>query len=308
MNTRRMIVIGTRESRLALVQAEWVRAKLMDSFPGIQFNLKAVKTKGDRAKTVPLEKLGGQGVFVKELEDALLAGRIDLAVHSLKDMLTTLPDGLVLAAVPERADPRDVLISRWGGMAHLPSGGVVGTGSLRRALQVTAKRDDLHIEGLRGNINTRLSKVDSGKYDGIIMAAAALHRLGLERRVTEYLPAEDFVPAVGQGALGIEVRQGDRAIEEVAARLNHEPTWQAVTAERTFLRSLGGGCRAPIAALGTADGGVLRIEGMVADPADGRIIRAAKTGKAGAAERVGRDLADEMMSRGAKEVIERAHW
>lgn len=271
--------------------------------PGLEFEIVPIATTGDRDHWTSLEKLGGAGVFVKELEEALVAGRIDLAVHSLKDMLTAVPEGLQLAAVPERADPRDALVSRYGSFGALPEGATIGTGSQRRAVQLRALRADLTVRGLRGNIDTRLRKLEAGQYDGIIMAAAALIRLGWQGRIAEYLSPEAFVPAVGQGALGIEIRSDDQRIGGLVAPLNHRPTWDAVTAERAFLRAMGGGCRAPIAAVGTVEDGALRLFGMVADPAGSRILRAEVSGEASLAEELGLALARKMIRLGAEALI-----
>ncbi|MBM3131505.1 MAG: hydroxymethylbilane synthase [Chloroflexi bacterium] len=303
MKCEKKVLVGSRGSKLALLQSRLVMDRLRALHPDFEYELVKVTTAGDRDRESPLEKLGGEGVFVKELEEALLAGRIDLAVHSLKDMLTTIPEGLKLAAVPERVDPRDVLVSQYGSLAALPKGAKVGTGSQRRAVQVLAMRPDIEIRGLRGNIDTRLKKALGGEYDGIIMAAAALIRLGLEDRIAEYLPAEEFVPAVGQGALGIETRADDSRIAALAAPLDHEPTHQAVTAERAFLKAMGGGCRAPIAALGTAKDGTLRLFGLVANPDGTRILRAEVESDASSGEQLGHALARKMIEMGAASLV-----
>lgn len=303
MSSSAKIRIGSRGSKLALLQSRWVMDRLKALHAGLEFEIVKIATTGDRKSGIPLDELGGVGVFVKELEEALLEGRIDLAVHSLKDMLTAIPDGLELAAVPERADPRDALVSSHRSLAALPKGAVLGTGSQRRAVQLRAIRPDLMIRGLRGNIDTRLRKLGGGQYDGIIMAAAALIRLGWQDQIAEYLPLEAFVPAVGQGALGIEIRSGDRFMADLMAPLNHEPTHRAVTAERAFLRAMGGGCRAPIAALGTVENGILRLDGMVAGPDGGRILRAEVSGDASSAEGLGRALARKMIEMGAASLL-----
>jgi hydroxymethylbilane synthase len=245
----RKIAIGTRGSKLAVIQAEELLAKLREVFPELEADLVKIKTRGDRYSTTALEEFAGQGIFVKELEKALLDRRIDLAVHSLKDLPTEIPDGLMLAAVPVRLDPRDVLVSTCGRLCELTPGSKIGTGSPRRAVQLLALRPDLRVCGIRGNIDTRLRKVSAGEFDGVIVAAAAMIRLGWEERITEYLPVDYFTPAVGQGALGIEIRSEDKEIRTLVSKINDETAWQAVTAERTFLQALGGGCRAPIAAL-----------------------------------------------------------
>ena len=299
----RKITIGTRGSRLAVIQAQWVLTKLREATPGLEANLVKITTRGDRDSGTALDKFAGQGVFVKELEKALIDGEIDLAVHSLKDMPTEIPRGLFLAATTARLDPRDVLISRAGKSAELAPGSMIGTGSHRRAVQLRAFRPDLETCGVRGNIDTRLRKVSEGEVDGIIVAAAALIRLGWQDKITEYLPTEHFTPAAGQGALGIEIRSGDKATALLASVINHEPTWQSVTAERTFLRALGGGCRAPIAALGIVSGDALKLSGMVASVDGSRILRATEEGNAQAPEQVGRQLAQKMAEMGALDCI-----
>jgi hydroxymethylbilane synthase len=300
MNLKGHVKIGSRGSKLALVQSRSVVANLSRIYPHLKFELTEVSTTGDRSWEIPLDKLGSEGVFVKDLEEALLKGRIDLAVHSLKDMPTFIPEGLRLAAVTERGDPRDVLVSRSGKLSELPKGSKIGTGSPRRAVQLLAQRPDLQIYGLRGNIETRLRKVSPlTELDGIITAAAALIRLGMEDRVTEHLPPETFVPAVGQGALGIEIRSSDTVIAEIVAPLNDELAWQEVTAERVFLKSLGGGCRAPIAAFGRANGGILHLRGMVSDSRGTRLLHAEVEGNASASEQIGNELARKMVDMGA---------
>jgi hydroxymethylbilane synthase len=302
----RKITIGTRGSKLAVIQAEWVLTKLREADPGLEASLVKITTRGDRDSGTALDKFAGQGVFVKELEKALLDGEIDLAVHSLKDLPTEIPYGLFLAAATTRLDPRDVLISRAGKLAGLAPGSKIGTGSLRRSVQLLALRPDLEICGIRGNIDTRLRKVSEGEVDGIIVAAAALIRLGWQDKTTEYLPIEHFTPAVGQGALGIETRSEDKETASLASAINHEPTWQSVTAERTFLRALGGGCRAPIAALGIVSGGVLKLSGMVASVDGVHILRATEEGNAQAPEQVGKQLAQKMVAMGALDYIAEA--
>ncbi|MEK7353251.1 MAG: hydroxymethylbilane synthase, partial [Chloroflexota bacterium] len=244
------IIVGTRGSKLAMVQTELVAARLRAANPGIEVSISRIVTKGDTNHNAPLELVAGEGIFVKELEEALLEGQIDLAVHSLKDMPTQLPKGLCLSAVMERVNPGDVLVTKGQKLAELPSGASIGTGSLRRAAQLTAYRPDLKVVSIRGNVDTRLGKVTSGELDGVILAAAGLNRLGWEDRITEYLPIEHFLPAVGQGVLAIEGRSDEKGCSKIAAPLNHLPTWQSITAERAFLRTLAGGCQAPIAALG----------------------------------------------------------
>ena len=278
--------------------------QLKRSYPDLEFAIEKIKTSGDRARKASLDRIGGQGVFVKELEEALLAGDIDLAVHSLKDMPTELSPKFKLAAVGMRADPRDVLISKSGAcLAELSKGASLGTGSPRRSIQLKALRPDIQIRPLRGNIDTRVRKVHSGELDGAILAAAALLRLGWEEKIAEYLPIEDCLPAAGQGALAVEVRAEDAEMSELAAACNHGPTQQSVAAERAFLQGVGGGCRAPIAALGVVAEGSLRLEGMVASADGGKMLRASQEGSPAAAEQVGRTLAHKLLEMGARELM-----
>ncbi len=303
---RKRIIVGTRGSKLALIQAESVAARIREVAPQFEVIISKITTRADRNRRVSLENLesmAGIGVFVKELEEALLGGEIDLAVHSLKDMPTEITQGLCLAAVTERVDPRDVLISRGQKLAELASGSRIGTGSLRRAVQVSACRPDLEVCSIRGNVDTRLRKVAEGEFDGIILAAAAMQRLGWEGKISEYLPPEHFLPAVGQGAIAVEARLNDKELAELLAQINHVPTWQSVTAERAFLEALGGGCRAPIAALGTAKNGKLVLEGMVADVKSRKIIRASMADSDLSPEELGVRLAQKLLAEGAEEFI-----
>lgn len=261
---KRQILVGSRKSPLAVIQAESVIAELKKVSPETEFKLEKIVTEGELRGHVPLRSFSGSGVFVKKLEEALLEDRIDLAVHSLKDLPTELSPGLTLAAVTQRADPRDVLVGQGKKLAELAPGSTIGTGSPRRAVQLLAYRPDLRVKEIRGNIQTRMRRVFDGEFDGVIAAAPALLRSGLEERITQYLPLEHFLPQVGQGALGIEIRVEDEEIIELVQRINHEPTWKSVSAERAFLRTLGGGCRAPIAALARMNGEVIKIEGMKA--------------------------------------------
>jgi hydroxymethylbilane synthase len=299
---RRKLVVGSRGSQLALLQTESVVARLREVNPDIEISISKIVTSGDRNRRV-----GGMGtaIFVKELEEALLDGRIDIAVHSLKDVPTEVPAGLLLLAATERLDPRDALVAK-SKLGELASGAKIGTGSLRRTAQLRSYRPDLQVHPIRGNIDTRLRKVSSGEFDGVIVAAAAMLRLGWQDRITEYLPLGDFLPAVGQGALAIEGRLGDQEIAELVLPLNHLPTWQCITAERAFLHTLGGGCRAPVAALGTVSGDRLRLEGMVASISDGKGLHALEEGDAVSAEDIGVRLAQKMLAMGAAEIIAEA--
>jgi hydroxymethylbilane synthase len=299
----RRIIVGSRGSKLALIQVESVVARIREANPGIEVGISRVVTGGDRNRHLQLGQVAGIGIFVKELEAALLNSRIDLAVHSLKDVPTQIPSGLCLAAVTARLDPRDVLVSRGKRLEELASGARIGSGSLRRAVQLGACRPDLEVCSVRGNVETRLRKVTDGELDGVILAAAALQRLGWEDRVSDYLPTEYFLPAVGQGALVIEMRSNDTEAAKIVAPLNHLPTWQSITAERAFLRALGGGCRAPIAALGTVNGVTLKLEGMISDISGSRILRSSDEGSAQAAAEIGDRLARKLLDMGANEFL-----
>jgi hydroxymethylbilane synthase len=294
-----MLTIASRGSQLALWQARWVSAQL--SARGHECRIEIIKTTGDKITDVPLAKVGTKGLFTKEIEEALLDGRADLAVHSLKDLPTELPEGLVLAAVPEREDPRDAVVGRR--LADLPHGAKVGTSSLRRAAQLRKLRPDLVVESVRGNLDTRLRKLDEGQYDAILLAAAGLKRLGWENRIAEILPADVMCSAVGQGALAIETRAAG-AGRDSCASLDHAATHAAVSAERGVLGALGGGCQVPIGAHATVDGGTLRILGIVASPDGAELIRAESEGPAAHAESIGRALGAALLERGARRILE----
>ena len=304
---RKDIVIGSRSSRLAVLQAKEIIGQLRNAMPELELSLVKIKTQGDKDRKSPIIQIGGRGVFVKELEDALLGGEIDIAVHSLKDMPSQLAPGLQLAAVPVRSDPRDALVSGSGRtLAQLPPGARIGTGSQRRALELQAFRPDLKTCPLRGNVDTRVNKVRSGELDGIIVAAAALERIGWRDKATEYLPIEIFLPAACQGALGVEVRAGDGAAATVAL-VNDEASWQTTAAERAFLRTLGGGCRSAIAAMARVENDdTLHIEGMVAGTLSRKIIRAKLSGLPQMPEQLGERLAQKMLDMGAGKLIEEA--
>ena len=300
--------IGTRKSALALWQANWVRSELLKHFPSLSIQLVTITTKGDKILDVPLADVGGKGLFVKEIEEALLEGRIDLAVHSMKDMPADLPQGLCIGPIPARENPADVLIARKDTpLARLALSARIGTSSLRRAAQLRCARPDIEIVALRGNVDTRLRKLDdpTEKLDAIVLAAAGIRRLGLAHRVTEQLDEAVMLPAAGQGALCIEIRQDDRAIAEKLDVLNHPPTRLAVLGERSFLHRLEGSCQVPIAAHGTITGDRLNLEGLVAD-IDGRtVFRDRHSGPAHTAEVVGRELAERLLVRGADKVLEK---
>jgi hydroxymethylbilane synthase len=301
MNNR--IVIGSRGSKLALIQAETVARELKQAHPGLKIEILKIITEGDRNRDISIDQADSTGIFVKALEEALLTRSIDIAVHSLKDLPTLLPPGLCLAGVTQRLDPRDALVA-CAPLADLNPGSRIGTGSLRRTAQLRHLRPDLQVCSIRGNVDSRLRRVDSGQLEGVIVAAAALLRLGWDDRITGYLPLESFLPAVGQGALAIEAREGDRQISELIEPINHRPTWQAVTAERAFLHTVEGGCRAPVAALAIVNEGILEITAMVADREGGIIIKDFCRGKAEFPQQCGVDLAGSMLKAGAASLIQ----
>jgi len=304
MTEQRRLRIGTRGSSLALWQAEWVKSQLLGGQQELIVELVVIKTTGDKILDVPLAMVGGKGLFVKEIEEALLDGRADLAVHSVKDMPAELPEGLHLAAMPPREDPRDALISKNGaGLDRLPHGARVGTSSLRRAAQLLHLRPDLRIETLRGNVDTRLRKLESEGLDAIVLAAAGLKRMELSQVISEYLEPERILPAVGQGALGIETRIADLSTNEIVASLIHQQTVTTVRAERAFLKRLEGGCQVPIGAYATMEGGTLILTGMVADLKGVRLIRQEMRGDARQPELVGESLAEVVLQSGGREIL-----
>ena len=300
------IRIGTRGSPLALIQAGWAAELLQGACPGLKergaIEMVAIRTSGDKVLDRPLADIGGKGLFSKEIDEALLAGRIDLAVHSVKDMETRLAAGTHLAAVLEREDPRDAFISRKAtSLAALPKGGTVGSSSLRRQAQLLNRRPDLKIVAIRGNVETRLRKLDDGAVDAVLLALAGLRRLDLADRVTEILAAETMLPAVGQGAIGVACRADDDKTRALLAALDHPPTAICVAAERAMLAALDGSCRTPIGGLAELNGkGGLTLRGMVAKPDGSGLLETARTGKATdtkAAEAIGRDVGDELKRR-----------
>ncbi len=299
------IRIGTRKSPLALWQAEYVRTHLLRQFPHIQVELVKMTTQGDIILDTPLAKVGGKGLFVKELEQALLEGRVDLAVHSIKDVPVTLPAGLHMPVICERADPRDAFVSTaYAGLAQLPAGARVGTSSLRRQCQLRAAYPEVHIVDLRGNVNTRLAKLDTGEYDAIILAAAGLTRLGLSARIRAIIEPDASLPAVGQGAVGIECRIDDADINQLIAPLHHAPSAMCVRAERALNLHLEGGCQVPIGGFAVLQGDALHLRGLVGDPDGSRILRADIRGPAHAGEQLGRTLADDLLARGARQILD----
>ncbi len=295
-----MIVIGSRGSQLALWQSRWVESRLTEL--GQTCRIEIIKTTGDKITDVPLAKVGTKGLFTKEIEDALLASAVDVAVHSLKDMPTELPQGLTLQAVPEREDVRDAMIGRK--LDDLPAGARVGTSSLRRSAQLRAVRPDLVIETIRGNLDTRLRKLDEGQFDAIVLAAAGLRRLGWAHRITELLPEEIVCPAVGQGALAIETRDDDGTGARFARQLNHDETRTSIEAERALLATLGGGCQVPIGAYAKIGGGRIFLRGVIAAPDGGRVIKGSREGAVSDAARIGADLAQELLGKGGRAILE----
>lgn len=296
--------IGTRGSKLALWQANWTKNALEALHPSLKVELVIIKTKGDKITDVPLAQVGGNALFVKELEQALEDRRIDIAVHSMKDMPSTIPEGLRIGAVPERESPRDVIISKNGHeFEQLPPGARIGTSSLRRQAQLLHVRPDLTMVSLRGNLDTRIRKLETEDLDAIIVAAAGVNRLGFKNRITQYLDAPLLLPAVGQGALCIEIRENDPEAARLSAPLDHPVTHTAVRAERAFLRKLGGSCQVPMAAYGTIDEDTLTIQGLVASLDGTSIIRDTVTGPADNPEHLGDLLADRLTDQGANSIL-----
>jgi hydroxymethylbilane synthase len=304
--SKHALTIGTRGSTLALWQAGHIKERLQTGNPNLRLQLRKVKTRGDLVRDRALSQVGGRGLFVKEIENALLDREIDLAVHSLKDMPTELPGELSLGAILERADARDALVFRGGQqeLSELPNGARVGTSSLRRRAQLLSERADLEILDLRGNVDTRLRKLYAGEYDAVVLAAAGLQRLGHAEAIGQSLPVEVMLPAVGQGALCVEVRAEDEDVRRLLAPLDHPPTRQAARAERAFLHRLEGGCQVPIAAYGQVDGNQLRLRGLVASPDGSRLVKDEFRGPANEAVRLGTELAEQLLDSGAREILE----
>lgn len=297
--------IGTRGSALALAQTRWVEDQLHLLHPDLAIELVPIKTTGDKLKDIPLAQVGGKGLFIKEIEEALLAGAVDLAVHSLKDMPAEIPPGCTLGAVPSREDCRDAFISRhYISLGEIPPGGRVGTGSLRRKVQILHRRPDLEVVGLRGNVDTRLRKLETEGLDAIILAAAGLNRLGLGHIPQGHLAVTEMLPAIGQGALGLEVRQDDQDMLRLLEPLNHYPTQVAVTAERAFLARLEGGCLIPVAALGRLEGDSLTVEALISDLEGRRLLQDRLAGPPEQAQALGRRLAETLLERGGGEILQ----
>ena len=299
------IIIGTRGSKLALWQADYVEQRLREEYPGLQVTQKRISTKGDRILDVPLAKIGGKGLFTKELEEEMLSGSIDLAVHSLKDMPAKVPDGLMIAAVTKRLDPGDALVSnRFSSFSELPQGARVGTSSLRRRAQLLCARPDLTMIDLRGNVNTRLRKLDEGEYDAIVLAVAGLKRLGFADRIREVLPQTMVLPAVGQGALAIETRAADKETRDMLAFLRDDETICCAEAERSFLARVEGGCQVPVGVYATAEDDDLKIEAVIASLDGRRSYRGTVNGAKADAAKLGKGLAEKLLNEGGAKILQ----
>ncbi|WP_018150620.1 hydroxymethylbilane synthase [Leeia oryzae] len=309
MSTPKRLVIATRESPLALWQAEHVRDLLKAAYPSLEVTLLGMTTQGDRILDVTLSKIGGKGLFVKELEAAMMAGRADIAVHSMKDVPMHLPEGFTLAAILEREDPRDAFVSnQYNSLDELPAGSVVGTSSLRRESQLRAKYPHLNIQPLRGNLGTRLRKLDEGQYAAIILAVAGLKRLNLPERIKGILSPEQSLPAVGQGAVGIECRDDQPELIELIASLGHRETTIRVTAERAMSRTLGGSCQVPLGGFAELEGNALRMRGFVAEPDGSRILTAEQfvtlsDDAVAEANQLGGSVAEALVKQGADKIM-----
>ena len=301
---KNQIVIGTRGSKLALWQADYIEQRLREQYPELSVTQKRVTTKGDRILDVPLAKIGGKGLFTKELEEEMLSGGIDLAVHSLKDMPAKVPDGLVIAAVTKRLDPGDALVSnRFSSFEELPQGAKVGTSSLRRRAQLLCARPDLTMLDPRGNVNTRLRKLDEGEYDAIVLAVAGLKRLGFADRIRQVLPRDMVLPAVGQGALAIETRADDKETRDMLAFLRDDDTICCTEAERSFLARVEGGCQVPVGVYATAEGDGLNVEAVIASLDGQRFYRGNVKGTRRDAAKLGENLAEKLLGEGGAEIL-----
>ncbi|MBI3590753.1 MAG: hydroxymethylbilane synthase [Candidatus Melainabacteria bacterium] len=300
------ITIGTRSSKLALWQTNYIKEELKKFYPNLEISLKEIKTKGDHITDIALSKIGGKGLFTKEIEDALLNGEIDLAVHSLKDLPTRLPDGLKIGAVLKREEPNDILISRNKNVfKKLPPNSKIGTSSLRRTSQLKALRQDLEYLDLRGNLDTRIRKLEDGEYDAIVLAYAGVKRLGFEEKITEHFSPFDILPAVGQGALAIEIRENNLEIEKIISKLNHRETHLISICERTFLETLQGGCQVPIGAYSEIKENKITLQGIIASLDGKRIVKDKATGdlEVNSCRNIGINLGKTLLQMGGKEIL-----
>lgn len=302
---RKIVVIGSRGSLLAMTQSKWVRDKLKFLRPDLEFEIKKISTSGDKITDVPLAKIGGKGLFTKEIENELLSGDIDIAVHSMKDLPTALPEGLKIGAVPLREDARDALVSRDNmQLSDLPAGAVVGTCSLRRKSQLLAYRRDLRVADLRGNLDTRLRKIEEGEYDALVLACAGIRRLGRKEVISQALDLEIIIPAVGQGALCIEVRKSDPFIDDLLRPLNDRDTKRAIVAERALMAKLEGGCQVPVGGHARMEKGLLALHAVVGSLEGEKIINTYDTGDPDKPDELGRRLADQLINMGAREILD----
>lgn len=301
-----MLIIGSRGSQLALAQSRWVKQQIAGRYPETLVEIKVIKTSADRDQKTSIRSGSATGVFVKEIEDALMAGEIDLAVHSMKDVPTRIPDRLQIQAVPAREDPRDALLTLLPvkSLKDLPHKAVVGTGSIRRQAQLLAVRPDLQVRDIRGNVDTRLAKLQAGDYDAVLLACAGLNRLGLEQRISLHLDIALMLPAPGQGALALEIRKGDREAARLIAEINHRETAIAVGAEREFLHAMGGGCNSPIAVYAKFVGGELKVEGLAAAPDGSRVVRESLFVAPEKADSAAAALAERVLARGGRAILE----
>ena len=305
---RKILRIGTRASLLAVTQSTWVKNQIEQQYPGTTVELVKILTKGDKILDVPLAKVGGKGLFVKEIEDALLDERVDMAVHSMKDVPAELPEGLQVAIVPEREIPQDAFVSgKYKTVDALPQGAVIGTSSLRRKSQLACLRPDLEIKDLRGNLDTRLRKLDEGEYDAIILAGAGLNRLGMQDRITALFTPEQMLPAIGQGSLGIELRMADTELLNELQFLHHRDTAVTVLAERAFLLRLEGGCQVPIGGFATIDNETITLTGLIASLDGKTILREQRSGMTSDAEEIGIALAETLLSQGGKAILDEVY-
>lgn len=299
--------IGTRASQLALWQANWVKSELEKRYPDMEVTLTKIKTMGDKILDVPLAQVGGKGLFVKEIEEAMLRGEIDIAVHSMKDVPTDFPAGLGLYCITEREDPRDAVISNGVKFSELPHGAKIGTSALRRQAQLLKARPDLQMVMIRGNVETRMNKLVTEGLDAVILAAAGLNRLGFADRITELLPVELSLPAIGQGALGIECDLSNEAVKETIAFFNHPETSYAVRAERSLLKRCEGGCQVPIAAFGEVNGDQMKLTGFIASVDGSRTLKESIIGPVHSCEHLGSELAERLLRNGGKEILEEVY-